>query len=193
MGDALPLEINGDRKIFSELGNRKRMEILKYLHQNGWSSSVKIAKAVKLHTAIVSNFLALCADYGIVEKRFVRGKRRSFYEYKLKTPEFYIQVKVFEDTDEQKIKKMREVLAYCERIFGKARAEAMRSLLDERVRQWIEEDRDGNVPSSKIKAAEKQIYEALVNLAGIQNAKKILEKIEEEMKNEEDKIRNRGL
>ncbi|MEM3396417.1 MAG: helix-turn-helix transcriptional regulator [Thermoplasmata archaeon] len=189
----MTLEIIGDRKILSELGNRKRIEILKYLHDNGWCYSAKVAGAVKLHTAIVSNFLDICSEYGIVEKRFVRGKRRGFYEYKLKAPEFWIKVKVVQEANEQKIMFLREVLAYCERVFGRARTEAIKSRLGEKIRYWIDNGEGKIVSVSEIEYAEKQIFEELANLAGVENAKKILEKTKEEIKNEENKVRNKRI
>ncbi|MEM3445124.1 MAG: hypothetical protein QW115_04050 [Thermoplasmata archaeon] len=183
MGDTLMLEINGERKILSELGNRKRIEILRYLHQNGWCSSIKVSRAVKLHTAIVSKFLSLCAEHGILEKRFVRGKRRGFYEYRLRAPEFYIKVRIGEEDASVRIRILRGVLAYSEQVFGNTRTEAIKDLLDRKVRELIDSGK-GKVPYTVLENVEKQVFEAISDLAGAENAKKIFEKIKEEIKNE---------
>lgn len=83
--------------------------------KNGWCSSIKVARAIKLHTAVVSNFLALCAEYGILEKRFVRWKR---YEYKLKASEL------------ERTRILREVLAYCKQDFGDPMGKTIESSLN---------------------------------------------------------------
>ncbi len=175
--------IEGDSKILSELGNKKRIEILRFISEKGWSNSTKIARSVGIHVAIVSKFLETCSEYGILERRLVRGRKRSYYEYNLRNQEFSIKLNFSTGKNiEQKLKILR-VLLYAEKVFGVARIEnIIKSEISKKMQASIEAGRCEGVEIEEVEKCEKLIVERLEKLAGRENALKIVEKIKQEVK-----------
>jgi DNA-binding transcriptional ArsR family regulator len=177
----LPVEIIGDKHILAELGNRKRIDILEYVCENGWCSSSNVAKNVGLHIGIVSQFLNVCFEYGLMERRFVRGRRRGYYEYRLKDKKIQININLEKTSLQERIEFLRKLLAYCERVFGVSRTDAqIKSAVERDVLRCIETGKC-NMLSRKIDEAEKLIVSKIEEVAGTASAKLIVEKIRKEV------------
>ncbi len=76
------------------LGKEHTLDVMKYLHSNGWAKSSTVAKHCGLHIATASKYLEELHEIGLVDSRVGKGRTRKVVEYRLKDPKIELSMDI---------------------------------------------------------------------------------------------------